>query len=77
MATRKKPPVIVDDGVGPEILASAIVGVAESAKRLLGSRLDRRAIVVLIQELCSSKVSRADINAVLDAASRLDTLVRK
>lgn len=55
--------------VPAEVLAQAILDISEGMKKLNGSKLKRRAIVLLIHD--QSKVSCSNINLVLDS---LDTL---
>lgn len=52
-----------------EILAEAIVRIGEGFKKLESSGLNQRAIVVLIQD--ATKLSKGDIETVLDALPRL------
>ncbi len=52
-----------------EILADSIVRISESLDQLSRSGLNHKAIVILIQ--ASTKLSRRDIEAVLDAQKRL------
>ena len=74
MGKKKALPIIIEDAA-PELLASAIVDVANSAKKLLNSGLERRAILVLIKDMTS--VPLQTIEQVLDAASRLDRYVKR
>lgn len=72
----KKPiePVVVNNTQMPaEILASAIKDVADGAKKLLASRLSRRAILVLLKD--STNVSMAQIDLVLEHAAKLDKYI--
>ncbi len=55
--------------VPKEILAEAIVNIGKAAKQLQDSGLNKRAIVVLIQDY--TKLSKSDIVTVLDALPRL------
>lgn len=57
--------------VAAEIIASSIVDIAESFKRISNSRLTRRAVITLIHE--DSKIARRDIELVL---SNLESLER-
>lgn len=59
-----------DDPPAPEVMAQAIVDIAEAMKRLSATRLKRETIVVLIQH--SSKVPQRDIRAVLYAMDQLE-----
>lgn len=76
-ASRSQPkkPVIKLDTEAPEILASAIVEVADAAKSLLASRLSGRAILVLLKD--STGLPMADIEKILVAASELGRYVKK
>ena len=64
-------PTIIDD-VGPELLASEIVKVSRAAQALLASRLNQRAVILLIQELAPGKIPQRTIEAVLYAAAGLE-----
>lgn len=76
MAAKKKNPVIVGtDDVGPEILAKAIVEVADAAKKLLSSRLTKKAILVLLKD--KTGLPQHAIESVLDGAARLDEYVKR
>jgi hypothetical protein len=71
-------PVIKQDPeaeVAPEILAQAIVDVAAAAKKLLASRLSKRAIILLIHD--HSGVPKREIERVLDSAASLTYYVKK
>lgn len=61
-----------DKHVEPEVLAQAIVDVAAGAKKLLGSRLTERAVLVLIQDSITPFIGIREIKAVLYAASQLE-----
>ena len=63
------------DDTEPEVLAAAIVETAKAARRLLGSKLNNRAVLVLINNAC--KVPQGDIELVLNAAATLDTTFLK
>lgn len=57
-----------------KIMEEAIVQVATAARKLLSSRLSKRAIVVLIKDSMSgSGLPLKDIEWVLDCASKLDS----
>jgi hypothetical protein len=76
MAARKKDPVITGaDDVGPELLAKAIVDVADAAKALLKSRLTKKAILVLLKD--KTGLPQHTIESVLDGAARLDEYVKR
>lgn len=62
--------IIEEEAVGAEVLAQAICDVSAAAKKLLSSRLSRRAIALLIKD--RSGVSMADIDKVLDGAAELE-----
>lgn len=56
----------------PEVLAQAIIDIADGFNAMLNSRLTRRALVVLLQDMIGAgKVSRTDINLVLDNLPKL------
>lgn len=73
MADKKDPVILVD--TAPEILASEIKAVADAAKKLLNSKLEKRAILVLLKDM--SGYPMAQIEKILDCASRLDTFIKK
>jgi hypothetical protein len=52
-----------------EILAEAIVRIGDSVVKLNASGLNRKAIIILLQ--AETKLSRRDIETVLDALPRL------
>lgn len=52
-----------------EILAEAIVRLGESLEKLNKNGLNRRAIVILLQD--ATQISKRDINAILDAIPQL------
>lgn len=52
-----------------DVIASALIDVAAAFKRLNDSKLKRRAIILLLQDM--TKLPQRDIEAVLDAAPRL------
>lgn len=54
-----------------EVLADAIVQVADAAKRLLSSRLTTRAVVLLIHDACGGAVGKRDIQMVLEKSAML------
>lgn len=66
---------VVKDAVNPEpleLLAKSIVEVAEGFEQLNRSTLNRRAIVVLLQDgIGQGKISKSQINLVLDNLPRL------
>lgn len=62
-----------DRPVAKEILADAIVAISKAMRELAGkSRLNRDAIVVLIQHSTGPSISRKTITAVLDAIASLE-----
>jgi hypothetical protein len=66
-----EPKVIDDKGYGPNVIASAIIEVALATKKLLESKLTRRAIVVLIRD-AEPSLTLKQIELVLDAAVQLE-----
>jgi len=61
-----------------EILAKSIIQVSAAADKLLKSGLNKRAIIVLLQEsIGSSNITRHQIGAVLDHLPLLKTLYTK
>lgn len=55
-----------------ELLAKSIIQIAEGIEKINKGRLTRRAIVVLLQDMVgSSKLSKIQINLVLDNLPRL------
>lgn len=77
MAKKTAPLEIVKDPENPktlQIMEQAIVDCAEGARKLLNSRLDQRAVVLLIQDSCggAGRISRETVASVLGAAARLD-----
>lgn len=79
MAAKKKDsidPVIVGMAEVPtEIMAQAIVDVANAAKKLANSRLTKRAILVLLRD--ETNLPMRQIEIVLDAAANLDKYVKR
>jgi hypothetical protein len=68
-----KPIKIVNDPNNPEppeVMARAIVEIAEGARKLLSSRLNKRAVLVLLKD--ATRESMETIERVLNAASSLD-----
>lgn len=70
------PPIIKQDKgseVPIEILAKSIVEVSEAARKMLASRLTKRAICILIKDSMSGTgLPMKDIQMVLDCAATLD-----
>lgn len=56
----------------PKDLSSAIEAISDGLKKLIGSGLNRRALVVLLQD--ATGVSKRDITAVLDGLNDLKKL---
>ena len=71
----KKAEVIKDQGnpVVIQVLEEAIVNISRSIKKVLNGNISRRAIVLLIQDNTSPKVSQNEIRAVLDSIESLET----
>jgi hypothetical protein len=63
--------------VAPEILAQAIEDVAAAAKKLLASRLSKRAIILLIHDHAAGRVGKREIEQVLDSAASLTFYLNK
>ena len=62
-----------DKVIETKIMEDAIVEVATAARKLLNSKLTKRAVLVLIKDSMSGTgVPMKDIELVLDCASRLD-----
>jgi hypothetical protein len=57
--------------VPTEVLAQSIIAVSDAAQKLLSGRLNRRAIVLLIQDSITPKPSKETVEAILDAAADL------
>lgn len=75
MASKKaSEPIVTNDDVSTEILASAIIDVADAAKKLLSSRLTKPALLVLLKH--ESGVPMKTIDKVLTSASNLKKYVR-
>jgi predicted metal-dependent hydrolase len=71
--------ILPDDDHGPELIAKSIEEVADAAKKLLNSRLHRRAILLLIKDNCGAQahIGMGDIEKVLEAAAGLRKYVVK
>ncbi len=71
--TKKDIEIIKQDEVATEVMADAIVSLSDAVKKLLDGPLNRRAVVVLIQDAMGGRnaVSRDGIEAVLDSAASL------
>jgi hypothetical protein len=52
-----------------EVIAQSIVDISDAFKKINESRLSRKAVVLLLQDL--TRLSQRDINLVLDAAPKL------
>lgn len=74
-AKKKEPIVVLDEGQTPEILASAIKDVADAAKKLLSTRLTKRAILVLLKDMSGQPMHV--IESILDNAASLDRFIKK
>jgi hypothetical protein len=62
-----------ENNINIKIMEQAIVDVAEAARKLLNSRLSKRAVIVLIRDsMPGSGMPFKDIETVLDCAARLD-----
>lgn len=55
----------------PEVLAKAILEISQGFKNFLEAGLNRRALILLVQDSYPFKVSRVDIGYVLDALPNL------
>lgn len=76
MASKKRGTIIDDLGdEHAEVLASAIVEVADAAKRLLNSKLTEEAVIVLLKH--RTGISQREIKEVLYAAADLQRFVKK
>lgn len=70
--------VVVDNlDVNLEDLAKSIEQVAQATRKINDSRLNRKAILILIQQGISGSISRVAIEAVLDTAADLDRMYLK
>lgn len=76
MTTKKAEKVVnvvqSDPPIAADIMAKAIVDIAEGFRRVENSRLSRKALVVLIQN--HSKVPQRDIELVLNNLAQLDQI---
>ncbi len=61
--------------VPAEVMEQAIVDLAQAGRKLLSSRLNRRALLVLLKD--ATNVSFRDIGAVLDNLATLDEVFLK
>ena len=75
--TKPAPTVVPDEEIGPEILAKEIVKVSEAAQQRLNTRLDERALLLLLHDACGKKVGIKQIKLVLDSAAELKRLYVK
>jgi hypothetical protein len=74
MTAAKKVSIVKDktDEIPVEIMERAIVNISEGMQRLTGSRLTKRAIVLLVQDsVGSAAVTKKQVEWVLDAAASL------
>ena len=69
--------VIEEAEVPTEVLASAIVTIAEGVKKLRSGRLSDRALFILIQDATPGSIGIREIKAVLDGIENLKRYVRK
>jgi MinD superfamily P-loop ATPase len=76
LKTTAKPVIELGD-TAPNLLAEAIVDVAAGAKKLLGSRLSKRAVLLLVRDKTGGRVSLTDIETILDAAADLGSYVKR
>lgn len=58
-----------------EIIADSVVAIAEGIRKLRAGRLNDRAIVLLINDVCG--VAKRDIKLVLDSITSLDSTFLK
>jgi hypothetical protein len=63
--------VIEEAEVPTEVLASAIVAIADGVKKLRGGRLSDRALFLLIQDACPERIGLDKIRMVFDAVGDL------
>jgi hypothetical protein len=64
-----------EDEIPVEILAQSIADISAGMKKLKASKLNDKALVLLIQD--ASKVSKTDINSVLEALENLERIYLK
>ncbi|MES2359963.1 MAG: hypothetical protein V4529_16610 [Gemmatimonadota bacterium] len=74
-AKTEEPVIINNKADPPEILATSIREVAEAARKLLATRLTKRAILVLLKDSCGLPMH--EIEKVLDHAASLDRYVKR
>lgn len=60
---------------GPDLIAEEIAKVGEAARKLLSSKLSRRAVLVLLKD--QTGISHVTIGKVLDAAANLGAAYTK
>jgi hypothetical protein len=70
-APYKSVKVVEEAEVSVEVLASAIVNIADGMKKLRGGRLSDRALFLLIQDACPGTIGLDKIRMVLDAIGDL------
>lgn len=66
---------IGEPGPATEVIAESIVQIGEAMRKLEGSRLNRRALIVLLQDV--TKLSRGHIENVLDSLGALERIYLK
>jgi hypothetical protein len=54
-----------------EVLASAIASLGDAAKKLNANGINQRALIVLLFDYVSGKISKRDIKTILEAMPRL------
>lgn len=74
---RIKQPEPPAEQIQTEILAQAIMDLSAAFKKVQNGPLGQRAIVLLVQDACSSSVSQKDIKQVLDVLPELVQLYTK
>lgn len=76
MAKKSVLPLLNNDiDAAPEVLASAILEIEQAAKKLLGGRLTKHALLVLLKD--SSGVPMRTIDKVLEHTASLSRYVKK
>lgn len=79
--SKDKNMVVKQDEANPialDVLATTIIEMQESIKRLLNSKIQRRALTMLIQDNARLKISQSDIGVILDSIETLaDSFVKK
>jgi hypothetical protein len=75
MSKRAKVTQDAETPVEVEVLAQAIVDIGNAAKRLSNSRLNRRAVIVLINDMTG--IGKGTIEVVLNSISELERVYLK